>query len=119
MLILFVWQKIAIATGDNLNLHIKDSFMVRDVNHIRELVIAYYHAGKLGKSRSVQSYVVEWHVHNVLFFMGLFKSHTADVDLNDDESKFRRFIYRLIWCLSTKHEKDLCENYQTYLKKLV
>lgn len=95
--------------SDILNLCVKNSFMVRDVDHIREIVTSYYNSGKLSHSRTVTSYVVEWHAHNVLYYMGLFRSHTADVDLNDDETKVRLAIYQIIWCFSTKHEEDLCD----------
>lgn len=74
----------------------------------------YYNNNKLSHKRSIKSYVKEWHAHNVLYYMGLFRSHTADVDLNDDETKFRLFIYNILWCVSTKAEEDLCP-YEDFL----
>lgn len=46
-------------------------------------------------TRSIKSLVEEWRAHNLLYKLGLFKSHTKDVDLNN-ESKVRLFIYKIL-----------------------
>ena len=46
--------------------------------------------------RSMSSLVNEWKAHNLLYDLHLFRSHTKNVDLND-EPWYRRTIY---WILS-------------------
>ena len=48
------------------------------------------------KERSLPSYLREWRAHNLLYGLGLFRSHTADVDLDAGEPLWRRAIY---WAL--------------------
>ena len=42
--------------------------------------------------RSLDSMIDEWKAHNLLYKFGLFRSHTKDVDI-DNESKYRKFFY--------------------------
>lgn len=46
-------------------------------------------------SRTTNSYVREWKGHNRLYKWGLFRSHTKDVDLNEDMSLF----WEIIWII--------------------
>lgn len=82
-----------------MNLHIEDSYDI-DIERIVFLTNILYDIGKLGNKRSVKSYIKEWYAHNVLYKMHLFRKHTKDVDLNDDESLFRRACYSVIWFCS-------------------
>lgn len=43
--------------------------------------------------RTVKSFLREWQAHNVLYKLGLFKARTRDTDLDNNESRFRRFCY--------------------------
>ena len=76
-------------------------------HQIKSIVHMLYLDYKLGHGRSETSYVKEWFAHNVLYKLGLFRSHTADVDLNDNESCFRRLCYNIIYyvCLGWKTHK--------------
>ena len=80
-----------------MNLHISDSYKIQDEYEIRSRVTFYYTSGMLGHSRIIESYIHEWVAHNVLYNLGLFRSHTRDVDLNDDEPKWRLWIYDVIY----------------------
>lgn len=46
--------------------------------------------------RTSLSYYREWKAHNILYKLGLFKSHTKDTDLNIDEKLSRRICYFII-----------------------
>ena len=46
--------------------------------------------------RSKESLIKEWRAHNLMYDLGLFRSHTKDVDLNTDESKLRLFLYSVL-----------------------
>lgn len=48
-------------------------------------------------NRTKKSAINEWIAHNRLYQMGLFKNHTSDCDLTQNESLFRRACY---WILS-------------------
>lgn len=85
-----------------MNYQVKDSYKITSIAEIKMQVIVLYDNGKLNKSRSVMSYVKEWHAHNVLYKLGIAKERTKDVDLNDNESIFRRFCYTIIWLFTSK-----------------
>lgn len=70
-----------------------DSYNVKNIDEfLSELKIT------IGKDfhykRSLSSWSKEWYVHNLLYKKGLFISHTKDVDLDEDESKFRLLCYQ-------------------------
>lgn len=48
--------------------------------------------------RSLESLEAEWGVHNVLYRLGLFRSHTKDVDLNYPQRW--SWLYRITWALT-------------------
>ena len=47
-------------------------------------------------SRSYESWETEWRAHNVLYDLGIARERTGSVDLNEDESKFRLFCYKIL-----------------------
>ena len=47
--------------------------------------------------RTINDWAQEWYAHNVLYKLGLFRSHTRSVDLNEDETKCRVLMYKLIY----------------------
>lgn len=63
------------------NIHIVDSYLVDD---IRGAVGFLRNVGsnEVLSHRSDYSLCCEWAVHNFLYRIGLFRSHTKDVDLN-------------------------------------
>lgn len=48
--------------------------------------------------RSLKSLEAEWGVHNVLYRLGLFRSHTKDLDLNYPQRW--SWLYRITWALT-------------------
>lgn len=76
------------------NIKIIDSYLVTD----KKRMIEYLDQLPLEKvNRSFKSCLNEWIAHNRLYNLGLFKNHTSDCDLTQDESLFRRACY---WILS-------------------
>jgi len=58
---------------------------------------------------SLSKMVKEWRAHNLLYDLGLFRSHTKDVDLNLDESKWHRLGYSvlsLFYCPILRHKDE-------------
>lgn len=80
----------------NNNCCIKDSFRIKDIQYMKAFITYIKKVYPEFCKRSDSSYINEWKAHNILYRFGLFKAHTKDVDLNINESKFRRFIYTLL-----------------------
>lgn len=83
-----------------MNLHIENSYLIESLEDIQLSVEDFYTSGDLLSNRSIKSYVIEWEAHNWLYRHNLFSSHTKDVDLNSDETLFRRFCFLIIYCVS-------------------
>ena len=77
------------------NTHVVDSYKVKDINLEVMEIIRERNRRKLPVTRTFDSYVREWKGHNNLYNIGLFRSHTASVDLNEDNS----IIEELIWLI--------------------
>lgn len=81
-----------------MNLHIVDGYKINKLKDMETYLLQ--HKDELGSSRSLKSYLIEWRAHNVLYNLGLFRSHTKDTDLDDNESILRRFCYYVIWVIT-------------------
>ena len=87
------------------NTHVENSYQFQDKNKIRSEVswiMDIRDGRRLPVTRSEKSYVREWLGHNKLYNLGLFKSHTKDVDLDEYvgvKGKLKGFINELIWLL--------------------
>lgn len=46
--------------------------------------------------RTIDSQLYEWKGHNVMYQWHLFRSHSTNVDINEDESWLRRVCYRIL-----------------------
>ena len=80
------------------NTHIEDSYQIKlkkSMENEMDWIIASRKARKYPVTRTIESYVREWKGHNNLYNLGLFKSHTKDVDLNENNS----IIEELIWLI--------------------
>lgn len=88
-----------------MNYQIKDSYKITSITEITSIITELWNKGKLGSSRSIMSYVKEWHAHNILYKYGIAINSTKDADLNDNESKFRLFCYEIIWIFTHNFKK--------------
>ena len=43
--------------------------------------------------------ISEWCSHNILYYLGIKKARTKDVDFNSNKSKWERFAYSLLACI--------------------
>lgn len=79
------------------NTHIEDSYLITDKREIEKELdyIIEVRKGMKYPTRSLKSYTREWLGHNNLYNIGLFRSHTASVDLNENNS----IIEELIWLI--------------------
>lgn len=77
------------------NTHVVDSYKAEDINLEVSYIIRERHLRHLKVTRSFESYVREWKGHNRLYYLHLFRSHTKDVDLDEDMS----MLWELIWLI--------------------
>ena len=78
------------------NTHVEDSYTASDINFEVMEIIRERHRQRLPVTRSFDSYAREWKGHNRLYNLGLFKSHTKDVDLDENMSTFWETIWYII-----------------------
>lgn len=87
-------------TIDANNLHIEDSYQVRK-RDMRNILndIHYKEFGALSNvwNRSMFSLQAEWWCHNFCYSLGLWRSHTKDVDLNYPNKW--GWLYCILGCL--------------------
>ena len=50
----------------------------------------------MGYTRTPKEQVDEWIAHNVMWSWGYKRNRTGSVDLNQNESKFRKIVYSII-----------------------
>ena len=83
-------------------LHIDNSYLITSDAEIKSALryIRKYDAYKrlqdAGYTRTPESEYQEWKAHNVLYSWGIARERTSHVDIDQNESKFRRFIYAIL-----------------------
>ena len=100
------------------NIHIDNSFNIIYKEDMEDILNEYRHKynssvfyNYIINKRSIKSMVYEWASHNLLYELGLFKSRTKDVDL-DDEPIYKRICYYILgWIWFKFNDKyDFNEN---------
>ena len=78
------------------NTHVEDSYKIIDIDLVVSYIMGERFIKNLPITRSFESYVREWKGHNNLYNIGLFRSHTKDVDLNENNSIIEEVIWLII-----------------------
>lgn len=78
------------------NTHVVDSYKIDNINLSVCYIIRERHLRNLKVTRSFESYVREWRGHNRLYNLHLFRSHTKDVDLDENMSMFWEVVWLII-----------------------
>ena len=78
------------------NTHVVDSYKIDNINLSVGYIIRERYLRYLKVTRSFESYVREWRGHNRLYYLHLFRSHTKDVDLDEDMSMFWELVWLII-----------------------
>lgn len=74
-------------------IHINDSYKIKRKSKMKEILLTEYKDHPVVKHRKMGSLTREWTAHNRLYRLGLFKSHTKDVDLEYPI----KWYYNIIW----------------------
>ena len=78
------------------NTHVEDSYKSTDIGLEVCYIIRERYVRGLPRTRTYESYVREWKGHNRLYKLHLFRSHTKDVDLNENNSVIEELIWLII-----------------------
>lgn len=83
-------------------LHIDNSYLITSDAEIKSALRyirktdAYKRLQGAGYTRTPESEYQEWKAHNVLYSWGIARERTGHVDIDQNEGKFRRFIYAIL-----------------------
>jgi predicted small secreted protein len=94
--------KVTVTLGEDPCLHIKNSYLIKtkeDIMRALEFIHTtrkYMVLKKGGYSRTLKSEYQEWAAHNFLYRMGYKRERTRSVDINQNETKLRKFIYAVL-----------------------
>jgi hypothetical protein len=81
------------------NTKIVNSYLLKtktEINKIVMKILSERESKNLPITRNFESYVREIKAHNRLYNLGLFRSHTKDTDLNENQSKFMEIIFTIL-----------------------
>ncbi len=79
------------------NIQLKSSFEVRKEDFERELLaMREAHPESLVWNRSIKSLKLEWAAHNAFHALGVFRTKTADVDLDWPQGWLMRVGYEVV-----------------------
>lgn len=83
-------------TYSKINVHVENSFLIKDDELKKKFLDLIIMKGKLlgfEYKRTFDSWLREWKAHNTLYNWKYKRERTASVDLNEDESLIKRFLY--------------------------
>jgi len=78
------------------NTKIIDGYLEKNISKKVDEIIEYRKRMKYPVTRTKASYIAEWKAHNRLYRLGIKRSHTKDIDLEERINKYKDIIYRVI-----------------------
>lgn len=81
---------------DSKNIHIVNSYLVNNKSKMFTILILFKEVTKYKSKRTLKSWIREWKAHNRLYRVGLFRSHTRDCDLEENEKLHRLIVYQIL-----------------------
>lgn len=93
---------VTVTLGESPCLHIENSYLLttkRGIMGVLECIRdtkIYEDLKAAGYNRTPKSEYQEWKAHNVLYRLGIARARTKSVDIDQNESKLRRFIYAIL-----------------------
>lgn len=78
------------------NIRILDSYKVHSAAYMQMVLNMFAIKTGFKSKRTMKSWLKEWKTHNRLYRLGLFKSHTKDCDLEENEKVHRLIIYEIL-----------------------
>lgn len=93
---------VGVTLGEDPCLHIENSYLITSDDGIRktlEFIRAtqmYKALKEAGYTRTPESEYQEWKAHNFLYRIGYKRERTKHVDIDQNESELRKFIYAIL-----------------------
>ena len=81
---------------NNKNVRILNSYKITDVKYMETILEEFKKKTNFKSKRSLKSWIKEWKSHNRLYKLGLFKKHTIDCDLEENEKIHRIIVYQIL-----------------------
>ncbi len=78
------------------NIRIVDSYKIKKKQDMIEILMNFKSQTNFKSKRTIKSWIKEWKSHNLMYKLNLFKNHTKDCDLEENEKLYRRIIYWII-----------------------
>ncbi len=78
------------------NIRILDSYKVHSAAYMQMILNMFMIKTGFRSKRTIKSWIKEWKAHNRLYRLGLFKSHTKDCDLEENEKTHRLIAYEIL-----------------------
>ena len=84
---------------ESKNIHIHNSYLIKNKQikkAILEEINSYLKNENIIFKRSLNSQLSEWSAHNILYKMNLWVNRTAHVDINENETWWRKMLYSVL-----------------------
>lgn len=81
---------------DKRTVRIIKSYEVKKKWDMLYILITFQEQTNFQSKRSLESWIKEWKTHNRLYRLGLFRSHTRDCDLEENEKLHRLIAYQIL-----------------------
>lgn len=81
---------------NNSNVRIINSYKVKSRAYMKMVLQEFLKQTGYKSKRSIKSWLKEWKAHNRLYNLGLYKTHTVDCDLEENEKLHRLIIYEFL-----------------------
>ena len=78
------------------NTKIMDSYKIKEIEKYVDLIIEERIKLKYPITRSKSSYIAEWKAHNKLYRLRIKRTHTKDVDLEENINKCQEICYKIL-----------------------
>ena len=78
------------------NTKVMDGYMQANIERAVQEIIEVRKIKGYPVTRTKASYIAEWKVHNRLYRLGIKRSHTKDVDLEENIDKCKDIGYRIL-----------------------
>lgn len=80
---------------DLFNIKIINSYKVKEKDMLT-ILEEFRSKAKWAYHRTTKSWLKEWKAHNRLYRLGLFRSHTVDCDLEENEKWYKLLAYQIL-----------------------
>lgn len=84
---------------DKNNIHIENSYKISSTKEMKSILTLVNGAAEnrdIIYKRTLKSWIKEWQAHNILYKFCIKPSSSKHVDLNENETRSRLFVYNIL-----------------------